>query len=216
MRDNVNDRRLPVGLLMGMTITTIGLELPAFAVPQQSSILVAQVACVTRKQTAVFTTVNPGDPEVLGILASSTPVALTAPLQTNPPARVQIKPRGFVTYTALDCGRQDSTGGAPTTPPTPNSACRTVRNTIDSIYVFREPSWGANPIMPVVANQLVYVTQTSGSTTTRSDENGAVWVAVDLQRTFGKNFGLSPSVGWLVSADPNGQMSTLVNGCGGR
>lgn len=209
----MNDRRLPVSLVTGIVIATIGLELPVLAVSQPAPMLVAQVACVVKKQTAVYTTANPGDPETTGrTLTVNTAVALAAPLPTNPPTRLQIKPSGFVDYAALDCGRDQP-------PSTSNSskttACRKLRNTINSIYVFREPSWGAKPIAPVVANQSIYVTQTNGVTTSQIAADGKGWVEVDLQGTFGKNFGISPSVGWLpnTNPDPNDQTSTLVNGC---
>lgn len=75
-------------------------------------------------------------------------------------------------------------------------------------------SWGAQPLDRVVANQPVYVTQTGGSTTTIQDSKGDTWIGIDLQRTFGRNFGLSSNMGWLHSTDPNDpQSSTLVYGC---
>lgn len=205
----MNDRRLPVRLLAGITIATIGLELPVLAVPQPAPVLVAQVACVIRKKTAVYTTANPQDPEVQGrTLAVDTAVGLAAPLPTVPPARVQIKPNGFVDYAALDCGREQTSPSSPQ-----KSVCRKVRDTVTLKYVLQEPKGEAQMIAPVAANMSVWVTQTDGLITSRRYANGEAWVEVDLQRTFGKNFGISSSVGWLSNTDPDNPMSTLVNGC---
>lgn len=136
----MNDRRLPVSLLAGMAIATIGLDLPVVAVAQPTPILVSQVvACVVIKRTAVYTSADPSDPEVLGrILTVDTPVALAAPLSTRPPIRVQIKPNGFVDYAALDCGNKQSPISSPNT-----TSCRKVRNTLNPIYVFRDPQLGS-------------------------------------------------------------------------
>jgi len=68
-------------------------------------------------------------------------------------------------------------------------------------------------IAAVGANQRVYITQVGGVTTSRKDANGEIWVEVDLQRTFGRNFGISPSFGWLSNTEPSDRRSTLVNGC---
>jgi hypothetical protein len=208
--NKMNDRKLSVRVLAGMIITTIAVELPVLAIPQPAPILVAQVACVVSKTTSVFRTANPKDPEVLPMrpLKVETAVVLAEPLPSVPPARVQIKPTGFVDYAALDCGR-------PTTPVTPSgpktTACRKVRNTVTSMAVRRESSRGAAAIAAVGADQSVYITQTGGVTTARKDANGEVWVEVDLQRTFGRNFGISPSFGWLSNSEPNDSRSTLVN-----
>ncbi|XGV94868.1 MAG: hypothetical protein ACAF41_19265 [Leptolyngbya sp. BL-A-14] len=211
MVHKMNGHRLPVSLFTGMAIATIGLELPMVAVAQPAPVLVSQVvACVVIKKTAVYTSADPSDPEVQGrILTVDTPVALAVPLSTRPPVRVQIKPNGFVDYAALDCGNRESPISSPNA-----TSCRKVRDTLNPIYVFRDPSWGAQPLGRVVANQSVYVTQTGGSTTTIQDSNDDTWIGIDLQRTFGRNFGLSPSTGWLYSTDPNDpQSSTLVYGC---
>lgn len=204
----MKDYRLPVSLLAGITI--IGLDFPARAVAHPAPTLISQVvACVVAKKTAVYTSADPSDPEVLGrILTVDTPVALAAPLSTRPPVRVQIKPNGFVDYAALDCGNRPSPISSS------NSTCRKVRNTLHPIYVFRDPSWGAQPLDRVVASQPVYVTQTAGGTTTIQDSNNDTWIGIDLQRTFGRNFGLASNTGWLHSTDPNDpQSSTLVYGC---
>ena len=206
----MNDRRLPVRILAGITIATIGLELPVLAVPT-APMLVAQVACVVSKTTPVFRTANPSDSEVLPRrpLTVGTAVALVEPLPSVPPARVQINPNGFVDFAALNCGKP------PTPPPTTKtSVCRTVRNTVTSIAVRREPRRGSQSIAAVGANQRVYITQTRGVTTSIKDANGEIWVEVDLQRSFGRNFGISPSFGWLSNTEPNDSRSTLVNGCG--
>ncbi len=205
------NNRLSVRVLAGMTIATIALELPVFAGPQPAPMLMAQVACVVSKTTSVYRTANPSDPEVLPNrpLRVGTAVALVEPLPTNPPARVQVQPNGFVDYTALNCGRPPT----PVNPtnPTKTSACRKVRNTVFSMEVRRNSSRGATPIAAVGADQTVYVTQTGGVTTSRKDANGEVWVEVDLQRTFGRNFGISPSFGWLSNSEPSDPRSTLVN-----
>jgi len=207
----ISDRRLSVSLLAAISIAAIELELPVLAVPQPAPVQVAQVACVIRKQAAVYTTEDPEDPEVLPrTLTVGTAVALTAPLPTVPPMRVQInKPQGFVNYASLDCGRERKPLTSAKT-----TACRKVRNTVNSMYVFREPSWAEKTIERVFAGQSVYVTQSGGVTTSRVDANGEGWVEVDLQRTFGRNFGISSGVGWLSNTDPNSQLTTLVNRCG--
>lgn len=203
--------RPSVRVLAGMTIAAIALELPVLAVPQPAPMLVAQVACVVTKTTSVYRTANPSDPEVLPNrpLKVGTAIALVEPLPATPPARVQVKPNGFVDYAALDCGRPPT----PVTPtPSPKTtACRKVRDTVLSMEVRRNSSRGATPIAAVGANQTVYVTQTGGVTTSRKDGNGEVWVEVDLQRTFGRNFGISPSFGWLSNSEPSDPRSTLVN-----
>lgn len=211
--DKISDRRVSVRVLAGITIATIALELPVHAVHQPAPMLVAQVACVVTKTASVYRTANPRDPEVLPNrpLRVGTPVALVESLPSVPPARVQINPNGFVDYTALNCGR-------PVTPvnptnPTKTSACRKVRNTIVATDVRRDSRRGAAAIAAVGADQQVYVTQTGGVTTSRRDANGEVWVEVDLQRTFGRNFGVSPSFGWLVNSTANNPQSTLVTGC---
>jgi|GEM_PF-831556 len=211
---DTRNNRILVRVVAGMTIATIALELPVHAVPQPAPMLMAQgeVACVVSKTTSVYRTANPSDPEVLPNrpLRVGTAVALVEPLPSIPPARVQVQPNGFVDYAALNnCGR-------PITPvnptnPTKTSACRKVRNTVFSMEVRRNSSRGATPIAAVGADQTVYVTQTGGATTSRRDANGEVWVEVDLQRTFGRNFGISPSVGWLSNSDPSDPRSTLVN-----
>ncbi|MGV0026317.1 hypothetical protein [Phormidesmis priestleyi] len=218
--NKINDRKLSVRVLAGMTIATISssylqgvaLELPVLAVSQPSPMLVAQLACVVSKTTSVYKTANPSDPEVLPNrpLRVGTAVPLAEPLPSVPPARVQIRPNGFVDYAALDCGRPTT----PVTPPTTKtSVCRTVRNSVIAMEVRREPRRGAAAIAAVGANQRVYVTQLGGVTTSRKDANGEVWVEVDLQRTFGRNFGISPSFGWLSNSVPSDPRSTLVNGC---
>lgn len=213
MVHRMDDRRLSVKVLVGITIAAIGLELPVLAVPPPSPLLVAQVACVVNKTTPVFTTANPEDSAALLSLplTDGTAVVFVAPLPTNPPARVQIKKpsNGFVDYAALDCGR--------TLPPPPqakSSVCRIVKNTLGSVYVFREPNWQSKPIASAAANQPVYVTQLKGSAsvTSQRDANGGVWVEVDLQKTFGKNFGISPSVGWLFNSSPGDSNTTLGTG----
>ncbi len=211
---DTRNNRLSVRVLAGMTIATIALELPVHAVPQPAPMLVAQgaVACVVSKTTSVYRTVNPSDPEVLPSrpLRVGTAVALVEPLPTNPPARVQVQPNGFVDYTALNCGRPITPVNS--TNPTKTSACRKVRNTVSLMDVRRNFSRGSNLIAAVGADQTVYVTQTGGVTTSRRDANGEVWVEVDLQRTFGRNFGIpAPSVGWLVNSTFNNPQSTLVN-----
>ncbi|KAM3093534.1 hypothetical protein ACKFKG_19160 [Phormidesmis sp. 146-35] len=211
--NKVNDRSLLVRVLAGVTIATIAVELPVLAVSRPAPMRLAQVACVVSKTTSVFRTPNPRDPEVLPIrpLNVGTAVALVEPLPSVPPARVQIKPSGFVDYAALDCGRPTT----PVTPPnaTKTSVCRLVRSTVISMDVRRDSKRGAAAIAAVGANQRVFVTQVGGVTTTRKDANGEVWVEVDLQRTFGRNFGISPSFGWLSNSEPADPRSTLVNGC---
>ena len=209
----MNDRKLPVRILSGIAIATIGLELPVLAVSKPAPMLLAQqVACVVSKTTPVFRTANPNDSEVLPNrpLKNGAAVILAEPLPTVPPARVQIKPNGFVDYAALNCGRPPVDT---TKPPTKTTACRTVRETVSSMEVRRESRRTAQAIAAVGASQRVFVTQTGGATTSRQDANGEVWVEVDLQRTFGKNFGISPSFGWLSNTVPSDSRSTLVNGC---
>ncbi len=202
---DTRNNRLSVRVLAGMTIATIALELPVLAVPQPAPMLVAQVACVVTKTTSVYRTATPGDPEVLPNrpLRVGTAVALVEPLPANPPARVQVKPNGFVDYAALDCGR-------PTPPPSKTTACRKVRDTVSLVDVRRNSSYGANSIAAVGAGQKVFVTQMGGVTTSRKDANGEAWIEVDLQQTFGRNFGISPSFGWLPNTAPNDPRGPLV------
>jgi hypothetical protein len=203
---DTRNNRLSVRVLAGMTIATIALELPVLAVPQPAPMLMAQVACVVSTRTAVFVTANPSDPAVLpGLpLRAGTPVALVKPLPSDPPARIEItNPRGFVDFAALDCGK-------PTPPPPKTTVCRRVRYTVSSVDVRRNSSYGSNSIAAVGAGQTVYVTQTGGVTTSRKDANGEAWIEVDLQKTFGKNFGISPSFGWLPNTAPNDPRGPLV------
>ncbi len=201
-------------ILAGMTIATIAV-LPAVAVSQPAPMRVAQRSCVVSKTTSVFRTANPSDPEVLPSrpLMVDDPVTLAEPLPSVPPARVQIiRPKnGFVDYAALNCGRSTP----PVTPPnaTKTSVCRTVRNTVIAMDVRRDSRRGAAAIAAVGADQRVYITQVGGVTTSRKDANGEIWVEVDLQQTFGRNFGISPSFGWLSNTEPSDPRSTLVNGC---
>ena len=200
---DTRNNRLLVNVLAGMTITTIALELPALAVPQPAPILMAQVACVVTTRTAVFVTANPSDPAVLpGLpLTAGTAVALVKPLPIDPPARIEItNPSGFVDFAALNCGR----------PTAKTTACRKVRDTIPSTDVRRDSRRDAPLIAAVRAGQAVFVTQTNAVTTARQVANGESWVEVDLQRTFGRNFGISPSVGWLSNTQPNVPASSLV------
>jgi len=201
--DNMHNYKISLGLSVGLAIATTGFALPTRAVPAQTLMVVAQTACVVRKTTPVFTTANPQDSEVLPILPLSpgTPVGFAAPLPVAPPPRVQItNPNGFVDYAALNCG------GAVQSP----SACRRVRSTLNSAYIFREPNWGANPVGQVTANQTVYVNQVSGKVFTQTDPNGLVWLQVNLQRTFGRNFGIPSGAGWLPNQDPGDVGATLV------
>lgn len=200
---DTKNNRLSVRVLAGMTIATIALELPVLAVPQPAPMLVAQVACVVSTRTAVFVTANPSDPAVLpGLpLKAGTPVALVKPLSSPPPARIEItNPRGFVDFAALDCGK----------PAAKTTACRKLRDTFP-IDVFREPMRDANPIAAAGPSQSVFVTQTNGVTTSQQNANGEVWVEVDLQQTFGKNFGILSRVGWLSNTAPGSSRSALVN-----
>ncbi|WP_146141268.1 hypothetical protein [Stenomitos frigidus] len=203
-----------MSLLAGMTIATIGLELPVLAAPQPAPVLVSQVACRVSNRIsmiAVYTTANPQNPEVLGRnLRGGTLIGLAETLTVRPPERIQITDpiNGFVAYTGLDCGRSSSN------PSTKTTACRKVRSDIVNANVFRAPNWNSSPIAPIDVTRPVFVTQTAGRTTSFTDVNGEVWVEIDLQLTFSRNFGLSPSVGWLPATDPNSQLSTLVNGCG--
>lgn len=216
MRDEISDRTFPVSILAGITIATLSLELPVLAVLQPAPMLVAQVACVVTKRTAVYTTANSGDPEVLGrILADGTAVALTEPLPSVPPARVQIKPNGFVAYAALNCGRPLVPPPDESRPPLPKpSLCRTVRNTVPSWNVRLKPSQDAKVLALVKAGQRVYVTQTGGGITSYKDAKGEVWVEVDLQRTLNPTFPIVSNVGWLSNSVPDDARTTLVNGCG--
>jgi hypothetical protein len=215
MIDKINNRRLPVTMLAGMAIATIGLELPVLAVPQPAPILVAQIACVVKKQTAVFTSEDPRDPEVLNrILPVGTPIALVEPLSSQPPYRVEIKPTGFVPYVALDCGRRPP--GPQTSTPPKTSVCRLVRSTVNFMYVRQDAGRQAPTIsdgagQPVIlrGNERVFVTQTGEKITSRG-VNGEGWVEVDLKRTFGTDFGIRSGFGWLSNTDPGDSMSTLV------
>ncbi|XHX75831.1 MAG: hypothetical protein RBJ76_15405 [Stenomitos frigidus ULC029] len=211
----MNDRRLAVSLLAGITIATIGSELPVLARPQAAPMLVAQVACVVTKRTAVYTTANPGNPQVQGrVLANGTAVALTEPLPSVPPTRVQIKPNGFVAYAALDCGRPPMPPIDPVvTPPPKTSLCRMVRNTVPFWNVRLEPNQEAKVLALVKAGQRVYVTQTGAAITSYKNANGEVWVEVDLQRTLNPTFPIVSDVGWLSNSVPNDPRTTLVNGC---
>ena len=205
-----NALKLPVGIWVGMTIATIGLKVPVFAFPQPSSLLVAQTACVVSKQTPVFRTANPDDSEALSIrpLSVGTAVVFAAPLPPNPPARVPIKPRGFVDFAALDCG--DSSTVVP--PPSQStSVCRTVRDSVPLKYVFAETDGQSRILAPVSAKMEVWVTRTAGGGVTHKNTDGVDWVQVDLQRTFSKNFGIASGFGWLSNTDPGEQLSTLVN-----
>ena len=200
--NQISDRRGAIRVLAGITIATIALELPVHAVPQPASMRVAQgaIACIVSKTTPVFVTSDPTDSTVLPNrpLSVGTPVALAQPLPNNPPARIQIKPNGFVDYAALDCGKPTTTP-----PPGKTTACRKVKNNVRSATVHRVPSNAGILIAAVGAGQPVYVTQTGGATTSRKDANGGVWVEVDLQRTFGRNFGIpAPSLGWLSNTQP--------------
>lgn len=214
----MDDRRLSVRVLVGIMTATIGLELPVLAVLPPSPLLVSQVACKVIKTTPVYITANVGDSEALPIrpLPINTLVALAEALPGVPPARVQINQptNGFVDVAALDCGRTSPPVVSP--PPTQGklSVCRTVKTTLGSVYVFRESNWQSKPIAPVNADQPVYVTQLRGSqsVTSQRDVNGGVWVEVDLQKTFSRNFGISPSVGWLFNSSPGDPNTTLGNG----
>ena len=216
MRYKLSDRSFPVSLLVGITIATISSELPVLALPQAAPMLVAQVACVVTKRTAVYTTANPGNPQVQGrILADGTAVALTEPLPSVPPARVQIKPNGFVAYAALDCGRPPIPVIDPVPPPPSKpSLCRTVRNPVPSWNIRLEPNQDAKVLALVKAGQRVYVTQTGAAITSYKDANAEVWVEVDLQRTLNPTFPIVSNVGWLSNSVPNDPRTTLVNGCG--
>ena len=202
--NQISDRRVAIRVLAGITIATIALELPVHAVPQPAPMLVAQVACVVSKTTPVFVTSDPTDSTVLPNrpLNVGTAVALAQPLPNNPPARIQIKPNGFVDYAALDCGK-------PTTTPPPGkpTACRKVKNNVSSATVRQKPSNVGMLIAAVGAGQPVYVTQMGGVTTSQKDTNGEVWVEVDLQRTFGQNFGFR--AGWLSNTQPGVPGGTL-------
>ena len=202
--NQISDRRVAIRVLAGITIATIALELPVHAVPQPAPMLVAQVACVVSKTTPVFVTSDPTDSTVLPNrpLNVGTAVALAQPLPNNPPARIQIKPNGFVDYAALDCGK-------PTTTPPPGkpTACRKVKDNVRSATVHRVPSNAGILIAAVGAGQPVYVTQMGGVTTSQKDTNGEVWVEVDLQRTFGQNFGFR--AGWLSNTQPGVPGGTL-------
>lgn len=204
---DTRNNRILVRVVAGMTIATIALELPVLAVPQPAPMLVAQkvVACVVSKPTSAFRTADPRDPEVLPnrFLRAGTAVALVQPLPAVPPARVQINPSGFVDFAALNCGTVQP-------PPQKTTACRKLRDAVP-IDVLREPRRGANPIAATGAGQSVFVTQTNGVTTSQQNANGEVWVEVDLQRTFGRNFGISPSFGWLHNTAPGSSRSALVN-----
>ena len=206
--NQISDRRVAIRVFAGITIATIALELPVLAAPQPAPMLVAQVACVVKNTTSAFVSADPKDPTVLPILPLRvrTPVALAQPLPINPPARVQIiNPNGFVDFAALDCGKS-----------TPNltktTACRKVKNTVDSMDVRRDSSRSSTVIAAVGKGQVVFVTQTGGVTTSRQVAKDETWVEVDLQRTFGKNFQIpSPSLGWLPNTQPGVPGSTLGN-----
>lgn len=220
MVHRVVDRRFSVKVLVGMTIATIGLELPVLAVPQPSPLLVSPVACKVSKTTPVYKTANTGNSEALmRSLLAGTLVGLAGTLLDDKPARVQIDQpsNGFVDYAALDCGRTPTVpppGPQPNPPLQKTSACRKVRNTVISMAVRQEPSRRAAEIDRVGAGQIVYVTQTGGATTSRPGANGEVWVEVDLQRTFpSMNFDPSLSFGWLSNSEPGDQRTTLVDGC---
>ena len=206
--NQISDRRVAIRVLAGITIAPIALELPVHAVPQPAPMLVAQVACVVSKTTPVFVTSDPTDSTVLPNrpLNVGTAVALAQPLPNNPPARIQIKPNGFVDYAALDCGK-------PTTTPPPGkpTACRKVKDNVRSATVRRVPSDVGIFVVEVNARDSVYVTQTGGGTTFQTDSFGAEWVEVDLPRTFGgRNFGVrAPSFGWLLNTRPRVTGSTL-------
>ena len=207
--NQISDRRVAIRVLAGITIATIALELPVHAVPQPAPMLVAQgvIACVVSKTTPVFVSADPRDPTVLPSrpLSVGTAVALAKPLPSSPPTRVEIKPSGFVDYAALNCGKS-----------TPNltktTACRKVKNTVDSMDVRRDSSRSSTVIAAVGKGQVVFVTQTGGVTTSRQVAKDETWVEVDLQRTFGKNFQIpSPSLGWLPNTQPGVPGSTLGN-----
>ena len=207
--NQISDRRVAIRVLAGITIATIALELPIHAVPQPAPMRVAQgaVACVVSKTTPVFVTSDPADSTVLPSrpLSVGTLVALAQPLPNNPPARIQIKPSGFVDSAALNCGR-------PILPPNPTNpgkttACRKVKNNVSSATVRQKPSNVGMLIAAVGAGQPVYVTQMGGVTTSQKDTNGEVWVEVDLQRTFGQNFGFR--AGWLSNTQPGVPGGTL-------
>jgi hypothetical protein len=212
----MDDRKLSVRVLVGMTIAMIGLELPVFAVPPSSPLLMSQVACKVIKTTPVYKTANTGDSEsLMSSLPVGTLVGLAGTLPGVPPARVQIDQpmSGFVDYAALDCGRTSPSTQAK------SSVCRTVKNTPGSVSVFRAPNWQSKPIDRAVlaAGQRVYVTQPkgSGSITSQRDAKGGVWVEVDLEKTFnGKNFGILSRVGWLFNSSPGDPNTTLGNGGG--
>lgn len=204
---NTRNNRLSVRVLAGVTIATIVLELPVLAVPQPAPMLMAQVACIVSKTTSVYRTANPSDPEVLPnrFLIKGDAVALREPLPNVSPARVQIsKQNGFVDLAALiNCGKP--------TPPSPKTtACRKVRNTVSSMEVRRDHSYGANLIAAVGAGQPVYVTQTGGVTTSRKDADGEAWMEVDLQKTFGEKFQISSGFGWMLNTAPDDPRGPLV------
>ncbi len=199
--NQISDRRGAIRVLAGVTIATIALELPVQAVPPPAPMLVAQgaIACVVSKTTPVFVSADPRDPTVLPSrpLSVGTPVALAKPLPSSPPTRVEIKPSGFVDSAALNCG----------VPPGKTTACRKVKNNISSATVRQKPSNVGMSIAAVGAGQPVYVTQMGGVTTSQKDTNGEVWVEVDLQRTFGQNFGFR--AGWLSNTPPGVPGGTL-------
>jgi len=202
---DTRNNRILVRVVAGMTIAAIALELPVLAVPQPAPMLMAQkvVACVVSKSISAFKTADPKDPEVLPnrFLKAGTAVALTQPLPTVPPARVQINPSGFIDFAALDCGSPTSPGKT--------TACRAVKDTISSATVFQVPNNPNTSLAAVGAGQPVYVRQTAGVTNSQL-VNGGSWVEVDLQQTFGRNFGVKSLVGFLSNTQPGVPGSTLA------
>jgi hypothetical protein len=127
-------------------------------------------------------------------------------------AQINLNPPRFIESRNLQmCGT-----ALPTTPTTPtpvkSDACRMVNSTLAStIDVVREPRNNSIVIAQVNPKQRVYVTKFSDGRTVIVEGEGRRWVQLDLQQSFGRNFGLKPAVGWMYNSDIGSSYSNLVN-----
>lgn len=200
-------------LLFSTAIATVSLGLPVLA--QSPSSIMAQTPsrCRLVKENAnVYSDRNADQRFVVDRKLRGTEVELVRfPDPTSNFAQINLNPPRYIESRNLQmCG----TSLPPiVTPPTGQpSACRVVNSKLaGAIEVVREPNLNSIVITQANPRKQVYVTQFSDGRTVIVEREGRRWVQLDLQRSFGLNFGLNPAVGWMFNAEIGSPFSNLVN-----
>lgn len=208
------DQAIGLKFLFSTAIATFSLGLPVSAQSPSSVIAQAPSRCRLVKENAnVYSDRNVDQRFVVDRKLRGTEVELVRfPDPTSNFAQINLNPPRYIESRNLQmCG----TPLPPITPsPTPgsSSACRVVNGKLaGAIEVVREPNTNSIVITQANPRQQVFVTQFSDGRTVIVEREGRRWVQLDLQRSFGRNFGLNPPVGWMFNSEIGSPFSNLVN-----